>query len=65
MLEQQDDACAICLKPFTKTPNVDHNHVTNVIRGLLCTRCNLGVAFLEEQDEWEAKARAYLARERK
>jgi Recombination endonuclease VII len=35
--------CAICEKPgsaFNKRLSVDHNHVSNKIRGLLCYRCN-------------------------
>jgi Recombination endonuclease VII len=37
----QDNRCAICLDVFTKTPQVDHNHVTGKNRDLLCRFCNL------------------------
>lgn len=39
----QDGKCAICKKPqseFKKRLNLDHNHKTLQIRGLLCYRCN-------------------------
>lgn len=40
----QNGRCAICLcKPRTKSLAVDHDHKTNEIRGLLCSRCNHGL----------------------
>ena len=36
----QNNACAICREPFTKTPHNDHNHLTGENRGLLCSNCN-------------------------
>lgn len=46
MLEEQGNCCKICKK---KEPGhhgnfvVDHNHVTNEVRGLLCSNCNAGL----------------------
>src|SRR5271166_2629242 len=40
-IKQQDNKCAICLKEFTKTPSVDHDHNTDKVRDLLCSSCNL------------------------
>lgn len=44
LLEAQGRACAICRVAFGKTkveaPHVDHDHESNVVRGLLCSRCN-------------------------
>ena len=37
----QDNRCAICQEVFTKTPCVDHDHVTGKNRDLLCRFCNL------------------------
>ena len=48
LLFQQKGRCGICRKTFTKTPCVDHNHKTNEIRGLLCSKCNSALAFLED-----------------
>lgn len=42
MLVAQDGKCAICRRPFgeKRRPNVDHNHKTGKVRGILCYRCN-------------------------
>lgn len=49
MLESQNNACAICLKPEklidSRTGNIralsiDHCHKTGKVRGLLCSSCN-------------------------
>ena len=42
-LESQDYRCGICHKhqdEFKRGLFVDHDHVTGVVRGLLCVRCN-------------------------
>lgn len=41
--KKQDGKCGICGKPqtaFKKRLNLDHNHKTLQIRGLLCYYCN-------------------------
>lgn len=41
MLRRQGGVCAICGKPpKTKALNVDHDHKTETVRGLLCMQCN-------------------------
>ena len=43
LFEKQNNKCAICGIEF-KTINegcVDHCHNTNIIRGILCNKCNL------------------------
>lgn len=47
MLVSQGGACAICRKPFVKTPHVDHRHIDGKVRGLLCAGCNTKVASVE------------------
>jgi len=46
MLEQQHSRCAICERPFSPRlrPNVDHDHRTGRVRGLLCHPCNVKCA---------------------
>lgn len=48
MREAQGGACAICSRPFTSTPNVDHDHATGTVRALLCTPCNKGLGYFED-----------------
>lgn len=41
MLQKKDGRCWICLKKPTNKPlNVDHDHKTMQVRGLLCFFCN-------------------------
>lgn len=61
--EQQGRKCGICNKPRKLAKlYVDHDHKTNEVRGLLCPRCNNGVAFVEDKDFLE-KAQEYLLRQ--
>lgn len=48
LLKSQGNVCAICKKPEPNTHQykrlaVDHCHVTNKVRGLLCSHCNTGL----------------------
>ena len=46
MFAEQEGCCAICGKhqsEFKKALDVDHNHLTNQVRGLLCGNCNNGL----------------------
>ena len=45
ILDSQGGKCAICKGGTSKRHfAVDHNHTNNNIRGLLCARCNTGLA---------------------
>lgn len=62
MLEQQGNACLICLTP-AKTPShlhVDHNHDTGAVRGLLCPNCNVALGKFKDDPAVLAKAINYL-----
>jgi len=56
LLELQGGLCAICGKAESakdkfnkiKTLNVDHNHITGEVRGLLCEKCNKGLGFFDD-----------------
>jgi hypothetical protein len=63
MLDAQDHKCAICIKPFRKTPNVDHCHDTGRVRGLLCFNCNRAIGHLQNDTGIIQNAIAYLQRE--
>lgn len=67
-LEEQQNRCAICLQPFEKTPNVDHNHeccepltsCDKCRRGLLCEDCNLGLGRFKDNPVALENAVLYL-----
>ena len=67
MLGDQNGVCAICKKPETKrlagktqTLAVDHCHKTGNIRGLLCSKCNLGIGNLMDNPEIILAAASYI-----
>jgi hypothetical protein len=63
--ESQAGLCAVCHKPETRHRHgkvlplvVDHCHVTNQFRGLLCHACNVSLGLLSENpDRMRALAR--------
>ena len=50
MLAKQNNACAVCHKPFTKSSgmHLDHDHKTGKNRELLCRNCNTAIGMLYE-----------------
>lgn len=61
MLERQKGVCAICSVTPTRFLFVDHDHITDALRGLLCLRCNTLVGYLEKCAEHLTRAHAYIA----
>lgn len=52
MLASQDHKCEICKTSFTTASAViDHNHSTNKVRGLLCSKCNRDLSLVENNPE--------------
>ena len=63
LLEIQNNECAICKKSLDslkRRMNIDHDHETNKVRGLLCTGCNTGLGHLGDNIEGLKIAVAYL-----
>jgi len=67
MLEKQNYKCKICGKEETKELkgtkwklSVDHCHKTGKVRGLLCAKCNVGLAKFEEDEQQFINAIKYL-----
>ena len=71
-LMQQGNACKLCGSPASEClwagkPSflaVDHDHRTGEVRGLLCHRCNVRVAMVDDPQwaSWLDRADAYLGR---
>lgn len=63
-LQKQNNACEICLKPFSKnayqSSYIDHCHRTGQFRGLLCSPCNTALGLTKENEAVLKKAVAYL-----
>ncbi len=63
-LASQNGLCAICHKTCISGRKlaVDHDHDTNKIRGLLCSKCNTGIGLFEDNVILLENAIAYLRR---
>ncbi|HEY5411308.1 MAG TPA: endonuclease domain-containing protein [Caulobacteraceae bacterium] len=55
MLEEQEHRCAICRRHEDECTagrwgglEIDHDHLTNRVRGLLCRRCNHALGLLDD-----------------
>lgn len=64
LFEDQNGRCAICKSDSfdkrRKALAVDHDHVTNKIRGLLCRRCNQAIGAFQDNPDLLRKAATYL-----
>jgi hypothetical protein len=62
LLHAQGGRCAICRRePNPKISlHVDHDHETGAVRGLLCVRCNNGIALFDEDHEVLRDIAGYL-----
>ena len=61
MFRAQQGLCKICHEPsLARNLDVDHNHTTGQVRGLLCNRCNKVIGLLEEDSDLLSKAIEYL-----
>ena len=66
LVEEQNNKCAICGTTENKGTakngrwQIDHNHKTGEVRGLLCQSCNLGLGCLQDSPEILSKALSYL-----
>lgn len=74
MLQYQDGLCAICGRAETtlsvradgsvKALAVDHDHTSDVVRGLLCSTCNAGLGQFADDPATLMRAALYLLRVR-
>lgn len=52
--------CMICGKAFEGVPCIDHCHKSGEVRGLLCSRCNFALGFLNDDPARALAAHFYL-----
>ena len=62
LFNKQENKCAICECEFDENNKgfVDHSHITNKVRGLLCTRCNTLLGMANDNIEILERAIKYL-----
>jgi hypothetical protein len=67
LITKQKNKCAICKINFESSgsgwfsrPNIDHDHKTNKLRGLLCGACNTGLGYLRDNTTILKNAIKYL-----
>lgn len=58
MVSEQKDLCLICKekKPLV----VDHCHISGIVRGLLCAKCNKGLGYFQDKKILLKNAIKYL-----
>lgn len=60
MLTGQNGLCKICSRESSKKLHIDHCHRTGKVRGLLCSKCNIGLGHFKDDPELLNKAVDYL-----
>lgn len=64
--EAQGGLCAICKEPTAfggkGGARLDHDHVTNEVRGILCNRCNCGLGQFRDNPSLLAAAVEYIVK---
>ena len=58
---KQKGQCAICGKSLKLF--IDHDHVTGIIRGLLCHKCNTALGLIEDSKEIAKRMVSFLSQE--
>jgi hypothetical protein len=59
LMASQGYACGICRLPM-ESPQVDHDHHTGFVRGLLCVKCNMSIGQLGDTADALMRAVNYL-----
>ncbi len=61
MLEAQDFRCALCRsRPRGRRLAVDHDHLTGIVRGLLCQNCNMALGLFGDNPNALTAAAKYV-----
>ncbi len=59
VISEQGGKCAICQTPL-KNGQVDHEHSTGAVRGILCRACNLGLGHAQDSPDVIERGVSYL-----
>jgi Recombination endonuclease VII len=65
LLARQGGVCAICRQKSDRRLKIDHCHVTNQVRGLLCHQCNVGLGNFDDDTDRMRMAIEYLENSRR
>jgi len=57
MIRLQDGVCAMCTRAFAA---IDHDHITEEVRGRLCSQCSTGLGQFADNQELLKRAIDYL-----
>jgi len=61
MLEKQGGVCAICGESkWKRCANIDHDHITGKVRGLLCGDCNRAIGLIRDNPKTALEMARYL-----
>lgn len=62
LLEKQNFSCRICKQPVSsiRRLDVDHDHKTGHVRGLLCNKCNQAIGLFQDNPKLLIEATDYL-----
>ena len=64
LIEDSNNLCMICKSPpGNKSLNIDHDHKTGKVRGLLCHGCNTTLGLMKDNIDILTKAIEYLKKE--
>ena len=59
LFERQHGLCGVCHKPMER-PLLDHDHESMEVRGLLCSKCNVGLGQFDDDPKMLSAALHYL-----
>jgi len=63
LIQDANNLCMICKSPpGRKSLNIDHDHKTGKVRGLLCHGCNTAIGLMKDDVNILTKAIKYLKR---
>lgn len=64
MWQNQNGNCAGCLEPLVigARTHIDHCHDSGIVRGLLCSSCNLAIGKIKDRPTTLRRLAAYLER---